>query len=458
MNRDQIVAEDITSATLVRKSAMLSFLPEYTTQVDIMLSVIKEIDIFHQAMEAALFDTFVCIQKERLNKFNVALQQSEELYKQAQALTHIGNWTWFIQTNQIIWSDEMFRIYGIEPQSEQISFDRFISLIHPDDRQGRMEQINTALQTLNCPDYTMRIIRPDGRQVMLEGKSEILVKNGNPYSMTGTCRDITTEYHLRQELLAEKLRLAEANALLEQKNADLERSNKELTSFTYVASHDLQEPLRKIMMFSQMLLDKESKGMTDRGKELFTKIHAGAQSMKRLIEDLLSYSRVQSYTEVFAPVDLNVILQDVKRSFVDLSPGKITIISDELPSINGISFQLYQLFENIIGNAIKYAKPNEAPHITITCRLVAGSDFLAGNLNSDIKYYKIDFIDNGIGFENEYSEKIFEIFQRLHKRGEYTGTGIGLAICKKIVQNHAGAIAATSSLGQGADFTIYLPQ
>lgn len=458
ITREQVVADDITLASIIRKRSMLYFLPEYTDDLRKAISIIREIDEWIHASEAASFETFVNIQQEALNKSNIALQQSEELYKQAQALTHIGNWSWYIETGKIVWSDEMYRIYGLEPQSEEITFERFTSLIHPDDRQWRIDQIKRAIETRHSPDYTMRVVKSDGSLVVLEGKNEVVVKDGKPYKMGGTCRDITSEYYLRQELVTEKMRLADTNESLAQKNKELERSNKELTSFSYVASHDLQEPLRKIMMFSQLLTEKESGSMSDRGRELFGKIHASALSMKRLIEDLLSYSRVQSYTEGSQIVDLNAIVKEIKQANADSYPeNELQIRYSKLPSVKGVSFQLHQLFENIIGNAIKYAKPDLPPQIDITSEVVKGKDIKQEGVNPNADYYQITLADNGIGFEQEYAVKVFEIFQRLHPKAAYTGTGIGLAICKKIVQNHHGFIEASSSPGQGAEFRIYLP-
>jgi signal transduction histidine kinase len=179
--------------------------------------------------------------------------------------------------------------------------------------------------------------------------------------------------------------------------------------------------------------------------------------MRNLIKDLLSYSRTTMIDEGPQPVDLNEILyntQSVLKTSID--EKKAVIHADHLPKVQGIDFQMQQLFENLIGNAIKYCKPGVEPEVKITCEKVRQSHS-ANNLEEAQRFHKITFADNGIGFEQEYASKIFDLFQRLHGKGEYEGTGIGLAICKKIVQGHGGSIEAFGIPGVGASFHVYLP-
>ena len=246
-------------------------------------------------------------------------------------------------------------------------------------------------------------------------------------------------------------------ALLE-KNLELERSNTELASFSYVASHDLQEPLRKIQTFSDRILDMEDGTFSTKTKDYFQRIISATIRMKNLMTALLNYSRTNTSEITFMPTDLNAILEDVKNILKELIEDTHAIIeTSPLPALNIIPHQFNQLFLNIIGNAIKYRKRGVHPLIKITAEIIPlkESPVEPGFLNDTC--WKIDFTDNGIGFEQQYAERIFELFQRLYGKSEYEGTGIGLSICKKIVQNHHGIIKASGQPGIGSTFSIYLP-
>lgn len=451
IEKDQIVGDDITMGSYIRKNIWSRFVSEYTGDMRLALDILSELDCYHLRVDALAMKTFIRIQNEKLLATHHALQESEALYRQAQALTHIGNWSWTIPTGKVKWSEELYRIYGLDPHGPEMTFEQFESMIHPEDRQRRIEQIRTSLQTLQPQPYVMRVIRPDGRIVILSGKNEIELDNtGAPYRMMGTCQDITTEYYLQQSL-------QDANKALEDKNRELERTNKELSSFNYVASHDLQEPLRKIKTYSDLIAGSEHH-LSDRGRKYFHSINTSAQRMHQLIQDLLSYSRTHNYIADIAPVSLNTILSEIKEQIDDQiqQTGLILDIGD-LPTVQGISFQLYQLFENLVHNAVKYRKAHVVPLIRIHAQKKPGAalDIAGAEVSRD--YHIITVADNGIGFAPEFSHKIFEIFQRLHNADEYSGTGIGLAICKRIVQNHEGYITATGVSGEGATFQVYLP-
>jgi light-regulated signal transduction histidine kinase (bacteriophytochrome) len=242
------------------------------------------------------------------------------------------------------------------------------------------------------------------------------------------------------------------------KNKELERSNDEMASFSYAASHDLQEPLRKIHTFSRLILDKEVNTLSEKGKDYFLRMEAAALRMQILIDDLLTFSRTNTLPKEFKPSDLNKILEDVKKEIKESIEEKNAVIeSSQLPVAFVISFQFKQLLENLLLNSLKYSKPGIPPHIKIMHEKVKGNGLKADGIIPDNDYFKISVVDNGIGFEPEYSEKIFELFQRLHSKHEYPGTGLGLAICKKIVKNHNGIITAESELGEGASFHVYIP-
>lgn len=373
------------------------------------------------------------------------LEHTIELHKQAQALTHIGNWSWNIPANKIEWSDEMYRIYGLEPQSEEIHFERFLSLVHPEDRKRRLEEIQKTLQTHIAEDYVIRILWDNGTQRILQGKGELILDEFNkPFKLTGTCQDVTEQYRINQQL--------------ELKNLELQRSNEELTSFNYIASHDLQEPLRKIKLFSNRIFEKDFDALSPTAREFLPRIISAASQMQKLMNDLLAFSRATSVDKVFEKTDLNTLLEDVKNTFKEsIEERNISIKSTTLPELTLIPFQFRQLLENIIGNAIKYSKDDGQVEIKISSNIVSGNSYVNQGAVAEKNYHVLSISDNGIGFDQQYEQKIFELFQRLHNKNEYSGTGIGLAICKKIIQNHHGFITATGEQGKGATFNVFTP-
>jgi PAS domain S-box-containing protein len=245
---------------------------------------------------------------------------------------------------------------------------------------------------------------------------------------------------------------------LEIKNHELAQSNAELASFSYIASHDLQEPLRKIQTFSDRILDKASDTLTHETRDYFQRILSATGLMQNLIIALLDYSRINSSEIVFETADLDSIVEKVKNELAEIIEETDTVIENApLTVLQVIPLQFEQLLTNIILNAIKYKKPGIPPVIKISGGIVAASKLRGLSAKPQGGYYKISIADNGIGFEQVHAEKIFELFQRLHGRSEYEGTGIGLAICKKIVQNHKGFIRAESAPGAGSTFTVFLP-
>jgi hypothetical protein len=273
-------------------------------------------------------------------------------------------------------------------------------------------------------------------------------ESGEVVQVIGIGVDLTDLKEAQEEHL-------QLNKVLEEKNMELEQSNKELASFNFIASHDLQEPLRKIQTFCAYLL-KEENSISDNSRMFLNRMQQAATNMRILINDLLTFSQTGVHQKELDSVDLNDILQEVKSSLKTvIDEKKAAIVSTKLPLVKGISFQLHQLFANLVGNAIKYSKPNTEPVITITSKMIISANM--EGLHPGCQYWRLSFKDNGVGFEQKYADKIFELFQRLHSKTEYPGTGIGLAICKKIVQNHGGNIRAIAQPGEGSVFEVFLP-
>jgi light-regulated signal transduction histidine kinase (bacteriophytochrome) len=262
--------------------------------------------------------------------------------------------------------------------------------------------------------------------------------------VTVTTRNITEE---RQKTEA-----------LRSNNHELIRSNEELQSFNRVVSHDLQEPLRKIQLFISRISEDDKETLSEKLRLYFDKIESAAERMQTLINNLLTYSSMEGKHRNFESVNLNEILEKVKADLVNTIDETGAILNfGNLPIIKGVSHQFEQLFSNLISNAIKYRSENRIPQITIRSEKISRNKLPEIFYKSENFYHKITVTDNGIGFHAKHSKKIFEVFQRLHHKSEYSGTGIGLSICKKVVENHRGYIFATSEPEKGSVFVLYLP-
>jgi light-regulated signal transduction histidine kinase (bacteriophytochrome) len=260
------------------------------------------------------------------------------------------------------------------------------------------------------------------------------------------------------ELIIANKELAFQNEEKEKRAEELVIINTELLAFNYISSHDLQEPLRKIQILAGRIIEKETENLSDIGKDYFHRIQTAAGRMRQLIEDLLAYSRTNIAERKFEKIDLNILIEEVKAELKENIEEKHAIIEvTEMCEINVIPFQFRQLMHNLLRNALKFSSPKRRPHILIKSRIVKGNKLNNPKLVGAKSYCHISVTDNGIGFEPEYKDRIFEVFQKLHNREKYEGTGIGLAIVKKIVENHNGIVTAKSQLNKGATFDIYIP-
>jgi PAS domain S-box-containing protein len=384
----------------------------------------------------------------------VARQEELEAYKanmtEKEQFLDFGSWEEDVVENKTIWSDGMYRLFGYNPSEYNgklaINPGLYLLHIHKEDWEKSIRDKQEAIRHKNEFSYEYNVTSRDGINKRLQTFARVIRDKENAViKIIGTTRDIT------------ELRSYERN--LESIVSDLNRSNKDLEEFAYIASHDLQEPLRKLSTFSERLLTRHSNEMGPEAKRYAERILGATDNMRILIENLLEFSRTARTSIPFGMVDLNTVLTQVVSDLeISIEQSGATINADRLPVIEAIPSQIQQLFSNLIGNALKFRQVEGFPKVDVKVRLLTHAEKMEHSFPDSKEYYRFEIRDNGIGFEQEYSSKIFQIFQRLHGKVEYPGSGVGLAICKKIAENHRGIIYADSVPGSGSVFTIILPE
>ncbi|PIF34449.1 PAS domain-containing protein [Flavobacterium sp. 9] len=399
------------------------------------------------------------------------LEEAELSMRGAVELAQLGTWSIDVATNGLTYSDRLIEWFGFDPAAKD--YNEVIPILSDEDQKRVADAVAWALnpQSGGLYDEIYTVIHPttgNKRILHAQGKT-VFDPEGKPVRLNGTAQDITIQTKLQIELenqvqqrteeiasVVEELRAT--NEELEQTNLQLKHSNQELEQFAYIASHDLQEPLRKISTFMELLESSITNHLDEKSRSYINKIKDATVRMSKLIRDVLAYSALPKNDYSFEEVNLeNTVKHALEDYDVLLDRTGAAVTWNTLPIIKGIPLQMSQLFFNLIGNALKFIRADVQPKIQIHCSIATPEEIRPLNLKEGASYYKIQFTDNGIGMDPENTHKIFSIFQRLHRKNEYVGTGIGLAMCKKIVQNHNGEIDAEGSSKNGAVFNVYLP-
>lgn len=383
---------------------------------------------------------------KNVKKANEVLVVTTESINHAEIIGNFCTTQWNIKTKELIYSDNLYRLLGCQPNSFTPTVQNYLEFVHPEDRHIVENGTKDIFEKEKMYQRSYRIIRKDGEVRFFKSIGRMIENETYTKTHIGVISDITEQYL--------------SNLELEGRNLELEQSIKELASFNYVASHDLQEPLRKIQLFISRIEETEKQNLSEVGLEYFLRIQKSALRMRTLIDDLIMFSRTNKVDKPVEKTDINFIFQKAKNELAEIIKEKMAVIHvTKLPILNVIPYQIQQLFINLISNSLKYSRVNVNPVIKIDCEKVRAKDYKEiFRINGEKKYYKFTFTDNGLGFEQIQAENIFILFNRLFHKTEYSGTGIGLAICKKIVENHGGFIMAQGKPNQGATFTFFFPE
>lgn len=369
----------------------------------------------------------------RRQRVEEELRASKERLDLALCSSGVGTWDWMIDQNAIVWDDYIHPLFGMRPGTFPGKYEAFLATLHPNDRDRVTQEVARAIHEDAEYDTEFRVVWPDASVHVLGARGKVYKdREGHPVRMTGVCWDITARRQAEEDLR----RLA----------AELARSNAELEQFAYIASHDLQEPLRKIQAFGDLLAQVASPALDDKARLYLERMQDAACRMQGLINDLLTFSRVTSQARTMVEIDLGQVAREVLSDLegrLHATRGRVEI--GALPRLESDPLQMRQLLQNLIGNALKFHRPGVPPAVVLASQPPSNG------------CVEIEVRDNGIGFEEKYLDRIFTPFQRLHGRGQYEGTGMGLAICRKIVERHGGAITARSTPGQGSTFIVTLP-
>lgn len=373
-------------------------------------------------------------------------EKFEEFFPHMEEVIKFGSYYIDVAKKEVKWSLGLYRILAIEPGTLTNKPESFYEFIIPEEREICIQKIQESI--VNKVPYDMEFTLVDGKGESKRISARNFLKideHNNLISYNGLLKDITEKY-IRQKELEAKIKL-------------LDKSNQNLQEFVYVASHDLQEPLRKMAVFSDRLQSKFGKVLGDEGMNYLQRIITSGKNMQVLLEDLIDFSRLSFIEKIYTTVHLSDVVEEALHDLeMKIEESGAQVEYADLPTFEVYPSQMKQLVMNLILNSIKFRKKDQPLRIEITGKEVASKDFPELQLKEQHTYIQLDFKDNGIGFDPAFSERIFMIFQRLHGKMEYSGSGIGLSICKKIVENHKGQIFASGEPNVGATFTVLLPK
>jgi PAS domain S-box-containing protein len=371
-----------------------------------------------------------CTDIEDQKRLQDESRRSSERLEIALEAGRMGAWELDVASGTVSWTSSLAIVYGLDPNQTNGPISTLEKFVHPEDLESVRTTVRGAIANIEPFRFEFRIIRPDGSTRWLEARGRVMGSGGRAVRAMGVSVDITD----RKEIDKELARRAE----------ELVRSNKELEQFAFVASHDLKEPLRKIAGYAELIQSRYQSKLDEKGERFLNYLQDGVKRMDAIIGDLLAYSRAGRSGQKREAVDtaelVKEVLDDLESALVE---SKATVHVKDLPPIYANRTQIRLLFQNLIANGLKFHGPNP-PDITVSAEREA-------------EHWRFAVKDNGIGIDPQYHERIFEIFQRLHTRAEYPGTGIGLAICKKIVETYGGRIWLESKLGAGSTFFFTLP-
>jgi PAS domain S-box-containing protein len=372
------------------------------------------------------------------------VRQSEEALKVAQRIAHLGNWHMDLATNEVYWSEELYRMYGFDSSLPPPPYDESMKLFVPESWERLSSSIARAVETGAPYELELELIPKEGGTRWMLARGELVRdEQGKPVMVRGVAMDITTRKRAEQEIRT-------LNQELEQRVAErteqLEAANKELESFSYSVSHDLRTPLRAIDGFSHILLDDYADKLDDEGKRLLNVVRDNTGRMGQLIDDILQFSRTGRLELVFSEIDMERLAREAAE---ELKPAiaagsKLQLEIAALPRAQGDRAMMHQVFVNLLSNAIKFSRTRETPAIRV-----------GASVKPEETIYYVQ--DNGVGFDMQYSNKLFGVFQRLHSMNEFEGTGIGLAIVKRIITRHGGRVWAEGKVNEGAALYFALP-
>ncbi len=373
-----------------------------------------------------------------------AIRKSEARLNQAQRIAHIGSWELDLVNNVLEWSDEIYRIFEIDKARFGASYQAFLDLIHPEDRAAVDAAYTHSVESRTPYSIDHRLLFPDGRVKHVHEQCETFYDEaGRPLRSLGTVQDISERKRAEQALRQLNLELERR---VEARTAALAEANRELEGFAYSVSHDLRMPLRALDGFSKILLQDYSDRLDDEGRRLLGIVRESAQRMGQLISDILILSRTGRAELTPAEVDMAKLVREVWEEIEGANPGRrMELRLGDLPPAQGDRGLLRQVFANLLANAAKFTRPRETAVIEVGAE-AAGAEVV----------YHVR--DNGVGFNPRYAGKLFGVFQRLHTTEEFEGTGIGLALVKRIVTRHGGRVWAESAVDEGATFWFALPR